>query len=71
MEYRLGNLHAMKGVSVVVVYHSAVLILQVIKLFSYTSIFCKQLYLIVTGFKIVGYANPDNNLESSNLVKLI
>jgi len=32
---------------------------------SYTFIFRKQFYFVVSGLKIIGHGNPDNNLESS------
>jgi hypothetical protein len=35
----------------------------------YTFIFCKQFYFIVSGFKITGNRNPDNNLESPCTLK--
>jgi hypothetical protein len=31
---------------------------------SYTFIFHKQFYFVVSGLKIIGHGNPDNNLES-------
>jgi len=31
---------------------------------SYTFIFRKQFYSVVSGLKIIGHGNPDNNLES-------
>jgi hypothetical protein len=32
--------------------------------FTYTFIFLKQFYFILSGVKIMGHGNPDNNLES-------
>jgi hypothetical protein len=32
---------------------------------SYTFIYRKQFYFVVSGLKIIGHVNPDNNLESS------
>jgi hypothetical protein len=41
------------------------MILKVKKNFlSYILIIRKQFYLIVSGLKIIGHGNPDNNLES-------
>jgi hypothetical protein len=31
---------------------------------SFYFIFRKQFYFVVSGLKIIGYGNPDNNLES-------
>jgi hypothetical protein len=31
---------------------------------SYTFIFRKQFYFVISGLKIIGHGNPDNNLES-------
>jgi hypothetical protein len=31
---------------------------------SYTFIYRKQFYFVVSGLKIIGHGNPDNNLES-------
>jgi hypothetical protein len=59
IEYCSDILHATKSVHVEVVKHSAVLILL-----SYTFIFHKQFYFVVSGLKIIGHGNPDNNLES-------
>jgi hypothetical protein len=52
------------GGHVEVVFHSAILILYVIKLFQFAFIFRKQLYFVPSGLKIIGHGNPDNNLES-------
>jgi hypothetical protein len=34
------------------------------QIISYTFIFRKQFYFVVSGLKIIGQGNPDNNLES-------
>jgi hypothetical protein len=31
---------------------------------SYTFIFRKQFYFVISGLKIIGHGNPDSNLES-------
>jgi hypothetical protein len=64
IEYSLDILRATKGEQVEVVWHSEVLILQVVTLLSYTFIFRKQFYFLISGLKIIGHGNPDNNLES-------
>jgi hypothetical protein len=65
IEYRLDILHGKKGAHIEVVEHSAVLILQVIKLLDYIFIFRKQFNFIFFGLKIIGHGNPDNNLGSA------
>jgi hypothetical protein len=57
IEYRLDILRAMIGANVEVVWHS-------LKLLSYIFIFHKQFYFVISGLKIIGHENPDNNLES-------
>jgi hypothetical protein len=37
---------------------------EVTGVLSYTFIFRKQFYFVVSGLKIIGHGNPDNNLES-------
>jgi hypothetical protein len=31
---------------------------------SYTFIFHQQYYFVISGLKIIGHGNPDNNIES-------
>jgi hypothetical protein len=33
--------------------------------------YSKQFYFVVSGLKIIGYGNTDNNLESSYIVPLL
>jgi hypothetical protein len=38
---------------------------------SYTFIFRKQFYFVVSGLKIIGHGNPDNNLESPCILQML
>jgi hypothetical protein len=64
IECRLDKLRATKGAHVEAVLHSAILVLYVINLFQCTFIFLKHFYFVISGLKIIGHGNPDNNLES-------
>jgi hypothetical protein len=48
-----------------VLFDNAVLTELMFDWLSYTFFFRKQFYFVVSGLKIVGHGNPDNNLESS------
>jgi hypothetical protein len=37
---------------------------------SFTFIFRKKFYSIISGLKIIGHGNPDNNLESHYILEL-
>jgi hypothetical protein len=39
--------------------------------FSYIFIFRKQFYFVVSGLKITGHGNPDNNLEWTYIISSV
>jgi hypothetical protein len=70
IEYRLDILRGTKGALVEVIWHSAVLILKVMKHFELHFHIPYAVLLCFSGLKIISHGNTDNNVESLCIMEI-